>query len=535
MEKIKKWGTSLRKFILKYKFTILTLALLFLIVKLLAGNYNNKHWLIILSFYGFLNAMAKTPKYISIPITIILGLLVATDAYFPLVYGERLSFGIMEALVQANKTEVGALLFIVVIKFSIIALVILSSFFLCQRELKEAKPGLKVSLLIFFSYWLIFMPVLATIKIQKNEEIGKFNEPGFAHAMTHYIAPNFPLFFRSVSMYFAYNEEVKPINAYRYAERVMPSFATYDPNYTAPEKIYVVIGESAFRGNMSLYGYPIKTTPFTDSLVTNSSNLSFYDAIAGGPMTNIGVSFAITYGGPKGVQDTYEYKGLLEMVKNAGYETIWISSQGVFGGADTKIRVFASVADELFYMDKWPPDDIGLVHVMKDYLKEDKKQLFVLHLEGSHFEYKQRYDKVDVESIEGDGVIVDYNRTIHHTDRVLEALYNTVKDDKSSVIAYFSDHGEIIGKGHGFLEEGTEQFEIPMITIHQNYPQIDSVMTKYQDEKGRFSSTNVINVLTEIAGYKYSDEYRKQAIENGKSVYHADHQIYIFDDLKNKN
>lgn len=73
---------------------------------------------------------------------------------------------------------------------------------------------------------------------------------------------------------------------------------------------------------------------------------------------------------------------------------------------------------------------------------------------------------MDVESIEGDDVVVDYNRTIHHTDRVLEALYNTVKDDKSSVIAYFSDHGEIIGKGHGFLDEGTEWFEIQMITIY---------------------------------------------------------------------
>ncbi len=520
------------KFIVKYKYTIIALTLLFVLIKLIAGSYNNKHWLIVLSFFGLLSLLSKVKKYVSVPLTIILAVLLTADSYFPIAYGEKLSFGIIDALAQANAAEVDALFLSVMIQSLVTFAILFIVFLLSQKELKDSRLGWKFSLLIFASYWLVFIPIFSAVAIVGDKDF-EYNYKGSpAYTVFNTLGHRFPVFFRSTSLYLAFKEQTEPIRSYSLKERVMPYFVSVDTTNVSPKKVYMILGESGCRNHMSLYGYSVKTTPFLDSLSENNTALKFYNGVSGAPVTNMAIPLAITFALPGQMSLAYDYKNVMEMAKAMGYEVLWISSQGRYGTTDTLTRMFASQSDKMYFNDKWPPNDFDLVDKMKEWLDENKKQFIILHLDGSHFEYKAHYDERDVEAIVGDGMVVDYDRTIHHTDRVLESVYNTIKDDESSVMLYFSDHGEIVGKGHGFLNEGAEQFEIPFVTFNKNYSRIDTIVNSYQSEDGFVSGINVINILNEVVGYTYTDEYRKQAVEDGGSVHHVDNQSYRFDEIK---
>lgn len=154
-------------------------------------------------------------------------------------------------------------------------------------------------------------------------------------------------------------------------------------------------------------------------------------------------------------------------------------------------------------------------------------------------EYKDKYDRVNCDALTNEfNKTLDYDRSIHHTDRVIGLLYNTianrgeVKAISSSLVFYFSDHGEIINKGHGFLDKDMDQFMIPFIVIPSN-DTIDTkrIIDKYLIE-GRLNTTNFNYILSEVMGYEVSEKAIKKAKNDGLYYYHVDGKTYQFNDIK---
>jgi glucan phosphoethanolaminetransferase (alkaline phosphatase superfamily) len=154
---------------------------------------------------------------------------------------------------------------------------------------------------------------------------------------------------------------------------------------------------------------------------------------------------------------------------------------------------------------------------------------------GSHFDYSNKSDEIDKKHIKGDDKISRFNRSIHHTDRVLKEIYHIMnQNDTSSIFYYISDHGQNLETlGHGFLDNNVSQFEVPMIFINQTKVNVDSIVNKYYQHNNDWINTLCsINVLAEIMGYSFSDEFVNHVREQGKYIYHVDSQVYKYEDLE---
>ena len=110
-----------------------------------------------------------------------------------------------------------------------------------------------------------------------------------------------------------------------------------------------------------------------------------------------------------------------------------------------------------------------------------------------------------------------------------------MQKDSTALFFHFSDHGEIIGRGHGPWKNGIAQFDIPLITINKNAGIIDSIMPKYiEPETGTINNTNTIFIIAEMMGYHIPQKYVDKAIHDGKYVRHADQSYSAYKDVKEK-
>lgn len=519
------------KFILEYKFTILFILYLYIVNHLLIESFNILRLLCVISFFFIVHLLSKT-KY-SIPLSIILAFLLSVDAYFAFIYRERMTLSILSAILETNPSEVRSVITPILIYGSIILAITTALILLSQKELKNIRLPRKVSLIIIILFWL-YIPIYTYHRILSRDDYkGEFDNSPYTSFYRH-MNFKFPLVYGDIMAYITYKEEMSKINKYKNTERLSPPDIKLTNASPSPQKIYIVIGESSAKDHYSLYGYPVKTTPFLDSLSTTDIDIKHYDGISAAPSTRDAMRLAISHAGPFTPDDFYTYKNIVELGNDARYETIWISNQDKLGVYDTYIGIMSSTADKSYYGSTFPRYDIDLIPEIRKMHDENKKQAFFIHLYGSHLSYDHRITDEDRKALPGENNAVnDYDRSIYHTDRTLREIYKIMEEDSSSVLYYFPDHGEIIGKGHGFMEGGARQFEIPIITINRSQIPLDSILIRYIDDQSKLvNNSNSFHIISEIMGYKVTDSSAKEAAEYGKYVYHADGKIYLFKDVQ---
>lgn len=181
-----------------------------------------------------------------------------------------------------------------------------------------------------------------------------------------------------------------------------------------------------------------------------------------------------------------------------------------------------------------------MIPVIKEKHNINQKQFTIIHLFGSHIYYSSKFDSEDEKAIPkstNDNTFnnIDYyDRSIHHTDRVLREIYNSLKGDKNSIAIYISDHGEIVGKGHGFMQQFEDQYSIPLIFFNFTDRNIDDLVKKYKNlEDENFNTVNLCYILAELMGYKVAHEREKFALENSPLIYLPNGEIKKFEDIKN--
>lgn len=533
---IKDYTTKGLKYIWDYKFTLLTMIYIGLIafvpIKFALSIPMTLH---VLSFLFLIFLLAKT-RYTFI-LTLLLAYILTFNAYFAFNFGTGISMEVMASIFETNKAEAMSMLKKTWLPalFALVATTALLVF--AQKELKASKLPRKYAAIGLLTYLLIIVPTISykRIKYEFQEELFKESPLRVSQDKLSLYAP---ILYGNTATILAYREEMRLLQQFaNNKDKKLPEGVVLSDTVQAPQKIYLVIGESQYRKQLSLYGYSVKTTPFLDSLSqVQPKVMNFYEGIACAPFTRNALRMALSFASPRDMTPFYEEKTLLDLANDAGYETFWISNQGSAGIEDSYLGYLAAGANvSLFTKGGYlTNDDFDLIPLLREMHGKSNKQFFVIHLVGSHNDYSDRYDAVDEAAIAGNkSLTMDYDRSIHHTDRVLRRIYQVMEQDSTAMMLYFSDHGEIVGKGHGPWKNGRPQFEIPLLTIERNAPRTAAVVDRYIDKQsGLINNANAIFILAEVMGYQIPKQLVDKAIEDGRFVRHADQSYSPFADVK---
>lgn len=528
-------------FIKKHKFTLLLSIYMLVIVYFQVGlKLSNMFSVLnILMVLVLLNFLAKF-KYTQI-LVCILAIWISVDAFYAFQYSSYLTLGIMASIFETNRTEMQSVLGDLLLPSVIILILTIILVLFSKKELHKSQLSKKLSAILLSVYILVCFPVMSIGRMVwfGDQTFEEFISEDPLLSLQLVVSNKASIFYGDILSMAAYSKEMSRLKDYFYSERDLPAGVDLQQGAEIPEKIYLVLGESSSRNYYSLYDYKIKTTPFLDSLFVNGNALRYYDAISPAASTRQSIPLILSFGtsSTNNKDLFYTKKNLIELANLAGYETCWVSNQDQMGLFEGYISAIAMASGKEIYEVNNNKDDLYLAHYLQKEHKPGTKQFFVIHLEGSHISYLDKSDEVDRQAIQGDRELDQYNRTIHHTDRVLRELTKIMRTDSSSVLYYLSDHGEVVDKrGHGFLNEGLSQFEVPLITITNGYSLTDTIVSKYvEKESNIINVSNTVYILAEMMGYKINNANTIQAVKDGRYVMHVDSKAYLHEDVIEEN
>lgn len=250
-------------------------------------------------------------------------------------------------------------------------------------------------------------------------------------------------------------------------------------HHTKSDKsLYVlVIGESTTRNHLGLYGYSRKTTP---KLAEIKAELLLYQNVISAHAFTIGaLKGALTWHGFTKTKES----SVVQLMNQAGFKTYWFSNQRPLGPYESLVTRLSQASDVVRFTnsgvaggmtpydtDLWPYLDRALAD------SADKK-FIVLHLLGTHMEYQNRYpERFDYFSGQPQSQfstdlamsrINAYDNAVRYMDFFLRKVIEKVrKQNQSSYVLYFSDHGEEVYQdryfaGHVEANPTQNMFEIP--------------------------------------------------------------------------
>ncbi len=244
--------------------------------------------------------------------------------------------------------------------------------------------------------------------------------------------------------------------------RQPPDFApTLVPHLKQQSASYVlVIGESARRDHLGLYGYQPNTTP---NMGIQPDLLVFKDMVSYGYNTSTSIPYLMTK-----APDTEMKPSFLSVFKQAGFKVYWLSNQAKYGEFDSLISSYAQSADVVHFLNTHSytmttPDnfDEKLLPLYQQVLsdKADKK-LIVLHLYGSHPDFEKRYPA------SANNFASAYDNSIYYTDIVLKQILKPLEQSQAMTgFVYVSDHGLALGEcgevdGH---IDAKNSYEVPFL------------------------------------------------------------------------
>ena len=298
--------------------------------------------------------------------------------------------------------------------------------------------------------------------------------------------------------------------------------ATATHNADSTEVYVLVIGETARSSNFQLYGYDRPTNP---QLSRESSLLVFKNVRSQSNTTHKSVPMLLTAAKADDHSRLYHEKGILAAFGEAGYRTAFFSNQLRnhsyidFLGEEAHNTCF--IREE--QPSQQPDDEQLLPYVAQELAKHPKKLFIVLHMYGSHFNYRDRYSRANARFLSDEPteakvenrpqLINAYDNTILHTDYILARLISMLRAKNCiAALLYTSDHGENIfdDKRHLFLHASPRPSEydtdVPLLVwisqqYGQHYPDVVNAMQS-NIHKGVESNASVFPTMLSIAGIR---------------------------------
>lgn len=246
----------------------------------------------------------------------------------------------------------------------------------------------------------------------------------------------------------------------------------------------IVIGESACRDYMNVYGYERDNTPWMTQNKNNKNFIFFDNTYSSYKLTNKSLIYLLTEKSQYNDKEVYSSLNFIEIAKAAGFKTYWISNQGNISNYRESYNVVAQRADNKRFLEE---EDYGgldedLLKLIDIPVNNDKK-IIVIHLAGSHSPYKN-YPSSFKKFLE-DNVNDNYDNTILYTDYVLQQIFEKLKADNLDLFIYISDHGEKKGILRNQFDFRMERIPFVMycsdyyIKMNNNLKKIKYAKSKY--------------------------------------------------------
>jgi len=299
------------------------------------------------------------------------------------------------------------------------------------------------------------------------------------------------------------------------------------------DKVIFVIGEASNVKRYSAYGYEVPTTPNLDQMV-KSGDMCLVDKVhSSTPTTRTSVPMYVSFATPEAMDKLFTFKNIMELAKDNGYKTFWIGSQRLTTLWDKTYYFVAKYADIIdtpshrntSYEIRESMDDDLIPPVKGLFSTAPQKAFFVIHLSGNHLSYK--FDDTDKEALpEAD----DYDRSVHHVDRILKQIKDEADKNfgSSYQMIYLPDHGESVNHGHGFETHLNEMYLIPLLA---NSKASCDEMEKLRGPDGYVAGETVKYLIMHLLGYKADDRFLARARDNSFKILNGFEQIQDFRSL----
>ncbi len=320
------------------------------------------------------------------------------------------------------------------------------------------------------------------------------------------------------------------------ADFLFPHVSLLDATARAGEsEIYVVaIGETSRRVNWSLFGYPRATTPLLDEI--SSELIVFNHVTSNATNTILSVPLTLTRASPASRSVARSEKSIITLLKQAGFTTFWISNQERSDALSNPISQIALEADHVSFPGNMRPEErnggfdtnlLTRLDAQLARLPAGGKAVIFLHMEGSHFGYKERYPASFARFRDGQGaprtlpqrqmrLLDEYDNSVSFTDNVTRGVIDrlTACGCKSGLI-YFSDHGERLFDngvtdndfGHGFPTISREEIEVPFFAwLSGTYRRANPALVQRLQANANSTAQlqNLFETLTDLAGVDYA-------------------------------
>lgn len=460
------------------------------------------------------------------PITAIIGVFLwvgslATVGYW-LVYGQEFSQSVIFIIFESNLAE-GSEFISSYFKVSYLIWLVLFTaipvgmWFTIRRP--DLSPRYRYSLAAFFVFSVTW-PLTHTSIIN-----GGTWEAGKDHLLQR-LEPAAP--WNLVVGYANYREELAAIDEnLANNSKIKPLNDLVEQDAQSPKTLVLVIGESTNRQRMSLYGYNRNTTPDLDAL--SKELLVFNHVVTPRPYTIEALQQVLSFADAQHPNDYLDQPMLLNMMKQAGYDITWITNQQTQTKRNTLLTTFSQLADHQVYLNNNRRQNSSqfdgdvLTPFAEALASPAKKKMIVVHLLGTHRKYDYRYpEKFDrfktadkVPAWVDPSKLDEYNQydnAVLYNDHIIAQLIKTLKkEDKQSLLVYFSDHGEEVFDypermfcGRNEANPSPAMYTIPfMVWANDAFKEKHDVDSWKSYEDRPYSSSDFIYTWSDMIGLDY--------------------------------
>ena len=346
-----------------------------------------------------------------------------------------------------------------------------------------------------------------------------------------------PMFYR---IYIAHKHYVYEVNMFKAeaSKRKININALVAEKKGQGETYVVAIGESLNSRHMSIYNYMRQTTP---RLQQEDELLIFRKAYSSFPKTRIMLPLALTAANlyNKREMDYYSRYSILDVLRQSGVETFWLTNHSLYSFWDNPITILAKGSHYLRGFNSLVGIDSAnnLDGVMLPYIdqllknNQNNNKVIFVHLYGNHKDYCNRfpasYQKFYGElprhlygNLHGSKFthkINCYDNSVLYQDFIMASILKLVQENVGEIVSgfiFFPDNGVDVVRGRGQNEDvfTYDMVDIPMLAWFS-----DSYRRQYQQRFEVFSSnTNTVFSLDLIYDTLlglfsiYTDEYNSK-------------------------
>jgi heptose-I-phosphate ethanolaminephosphotransferase len=311
--------------------------------------------------------------------------------------------------------------------------------------------------------------------------------------------------------------------------RIPPLANLQDSTAGLPATLVLVLGESTNRQHMSLYGYPRPTTPQLDGM--RDQLLVFEQVYAPRPFTIEVLQQVLTFADQENPDLYLTRPSLMNIMKQAGYQSYWITNQQTMTKRNTMLTTFSRQTDKQYYLNfsrsqnSRQYDEVVLEPFQEILRDPEPRKFIVVHLLGTHAKYEYRYPSAYArfsgreglpEALSSKQVAVsnDYDNAVLYNDFVVSSLIRMLAAARlNSLLVYFSDHGEDVydSTGHQVLgrSEGNPtlpMYAIPFIVWNSEQWRAAHPRTYPREVLDRrYSTSHFIHTWSDLVGLRFVD------------------------------